>query len=393
MILKKILGISSLNLIAQILPFTFLPVLTRLYSVQDFGLLAVYMSLVLVLTAVSTFRLEYCLYEDNSDIAKSRVATIVLFVCSLSVLIIGAYDLLNDVHLIYYSIAIVSYLQAICNVEICSLTVTGQLKKIGYANIVRTATLVGFQTGFYYITDIQDHGLVYGFLGSTVCYYLYLNRGYLYQPNISETTAFLSKYSHIVKYSFPGGMLNIFAGNVPQLILPLYFTMTDLGFYSLAQRILGAPAALIGTAIGQIYSNDAIKEYKDKKNIRTTFIRFLKYLLAIGMLLFVVLALIIEDVVRMFLDPKWSELARYTVVLMPYFFVNFVVSALCTTDMIIKKNYLYLLLNGGLILSNLSYFLIFESYIFSQYLYYLVLSYSFFYVTYLVSCAILTKEK
>jgi O-antigen/teichoic acid export membrane protein len=115
--------------------------------------------------------------------------------------------------------------------------------------------------------------------------------------------------------------------------------------YSLAQRALGAPSAIIGSSIGQVYLQQASEEKIITGKVDKAFMSTLKKLILLSMLFFLPLFFVVEDLFAVMFGESWREAGIYAKILIPYFAVNFIVSALSVTDSVMEKQYLYTLFN------------------------------------------------
>ena len=66
-LIRTAAGVSALAIIGQLTIVAAIPVLTRLYSPEDFGIFTIYLSIVNILGAIATLRFASSLYvvEDN----------------------------------------------------------------------------------------------------------------------------------------------------------------------------------------------------------------------------------------------------------------------------------------------------------------------------------------
>jgi len=69
---------------AQILLVLAVPILTRLYTPEDFGLLAVYASLLAIIGVISTLRYELAIPLPEDDVEAANVAVLSLLLVAIS---------------------------------------------------------------------------------------------------------------------------------------------------------------------------------------------------------------------------------------------------------------------------------------------------------------------
>ena len=73
-VFKNIVTLMSGTTIAQAIPLAISPILTRIYSPSDFGVLAIYSSIMAVIAVIATCRYELAILQPKqNDDAKSLV--------------------------------------------------------------------------------------------------------------------------------------------------------------------------------------------------------------------------------------------------------------------------------------------------------------------------------
>ncbi len=93
--LRNIFTLLSGSTIAQIITFLAIPVLTRIYTPQDFGFFAIYFSLATIVSTISTGRYELAIMlprhkKDALAILKgtTRIVFVISFLCFIAITII-----------------------------------------------------------------------------------------------------------------------------------------------------------------------------------------------------------------------------------------------------------------------------------------------------------------
>lgn len=148
--------------------------------------------------------------------------------------------------------------------------------------------------------------------------------------NIPKQSVFsvAKKYKDFPKFSMSGTFLNVLSSNSINLLIPVLYNSSILGFYSLAQRSLGAPLVLIGEAIGSVFIKEASDEKKrtgkSKKSFNSAFLR----LLLIGGIIFIPSFFIVVDLFSFVFGASWITAGIYAKYLIPLFFIKFVVGSL-----------------------------------------------------------------
>jgi O-antigen/teichoic acid export membrane protein len=121
--------------------------------------------------------------------------------------------------------------------------------------------------------------------------------------------------------------------------MPMVFGLATLGFYNLATRVLSAPAALISSAIGQVFLHEATKERQVHGHARSTFSRTVRRLTAIGLPIFVCAYFLSEPIFALVFGEQWRAAGIYAAALTPLLFARFVVSTVSMMNIVFEKNH------------------------------------------------------
>src|SRR5690606_16195237 len=87
------------------------------------------------------------------------------------------------------------------------------------------------------------------------------------------------RYKDFPRFAFPAGIINAASLNLSNILITGLFSISNVGYFSLANRILGAPSVLLGQNISQVYYKSAVDEINIKGNCYTIFKSTLKKLI------------------------------------------------------------------------------------------------------------------
>lgn len=261
---------------AQALMVLAAPLLTRLYSPEDFGLFAVYGSLLALFTVVAGLRYELAipLPEKDEDAANvvvlslslvAVVSGLIAFVVSIwggeiallldvpklgdyfwllpiGVLLIGAYQVLN-----YW---------AIRKKEFSTISQTRISQTLG----TLTVQLLAFKAGGVALLLGQAMGQG---IGSYT-----LARSAISNPEFHKWTwngAYqrAKEYRRFPIFSTWGALFNTAGTQLPPLMFAVFFGGVVAGLYALAHRVLALPMSIIGSAVGNVFFSNASEAHRN----------------------------------------------------------------------------------------------------------------------------------
>jgi O-antigen/teichoic acid export membrane protein len=272
--------------------FAAYPVITRIYSVTDFGILAIFTSLLTPLIVTGSLRLEGAIPLPAFRQHAVTLATMAGFVnLSLTILVsIGAialapwiesYDNYRPLYPYLWMLPLAFFSGAFYRLINAWLVRLRDFRKIAAAAAVQGITIVTCQLtlGFAGIGVI---GLLMGpILGPAVGIYIMTRSSiptWLEIRRFSKTRAWalLKRYSQFPKYSAPQVTINSIGGNLPGLLFAGLFGLDVAGLYFLGHRVLRHPADLVGESFRQAFYPDLIEAEREgeskKLAIRATLI-------------------------------------------------------------------------------------------------------------------------
>ena len=269
---------------SQAISVLILPLLTRLYSPDDFGVLAVYAAIMGVLTAIACLRFEVAIPIASDD--KEAVCLLVLALGSaaaISLLLLGAVLLVPGLIVELSGQArLADYLFFI---PIGALLVGGfsafqywAIRRSNFKVVARTrlfqslgssAAQLGLGVG-----GASPLGLILGYVINVGAGSLGLWRAMRHQDGVlfkevssQKLLAAFKKYDRFPKMSAIEALANSAGIQIPVIIVASYALGKEAGFLLLAMRVMQVPLGVIGQAVAQVYLSRAPEEHR-KENLK-----------------------------------------------------------------------------------------------------------------------------
>ncbi len=271
---RHIATLMSGTALAQLISFALIPVITRLYQAEDFGLFGIYLAIVMVLTVIMNggYELAIMLPEKDED-AYQLFGVSLLFTALISFIVLPGVlwtrvllaELLNSrgfelwILFLPVSLLIEGSGQA-CRIFLNKLQ---YYKTLSVARILR-ALLTGagiVLIGLIYSLPI---GLLLGYLLGQLVFTMILLIKTI-QWRLDQAQGFDTKqmkqlafqYLAFPKYSVLGTWLNTASRQLPLILLPFFFGKEVAGFFVLTYRVMLAPVALVSQSISEVFYEKA----------------------------------------------------------------------------------------------------------------------------------------
>lgn len=356
---RNVLTLLTGTTIAQVIPIAATPILTRLYTPEEFGILAIYISISTILLMVATGQYERAIIlpkndQDSVNLFALSSGLSVIFSVLLLVLIVifknpilqilKAEELSNFLYLIPLSVLILGVYQS----SIYWYNRRKNFKKIAGAKIIQSSSVVGVQipAGFY---STGVFGLISGIIVGQIlsCCYMFKNILNQIRKNISSIT--LKEIKRLAKehkefpvFSMPGSVMNKTSVNIPIILLSSFFNTTVAGLYSLSNRLITTPMGLVTYSVSQVFYQEAASRYNQSKDLAQLVKSTYKKLFLIAVVPFVILLLFAPQIFAVIFGENWRSAGDYTRFLIPWLFLVFMNSPITTLIYILKKQKLFL---------------------------------------------------
>lgn len=358
-------GVSSLiagNLGAQAILFLAAPILTRLYTPEDFGVLAVYVSLITLFSVVASLRYELAIPIPKDDEEAANLLLLSLFlVFVLSIIACGLVFILAD---ILPKILGVPKLEAFLWLVPLGIFFMGGYKALSYWSVRKhnfnqlsgtriiqsLATILTQIFGAKFGGGFLLFGNAFGHIVAQVG--LVLTCFKIKDIKICSLKGILSaakRYKQFPLFSTWSGLFNSAGTQLPTLMFSALFGAGSAGLYALAHRVLAAPMNLLGDAIGKVFFANAADANREGRlgELVVSVHEKLSILVMPFTLLLIVLA---PEVFSFAFGENWRVAGEYARWMAPWLYMVFISSPLSVLFYILEKENIGMYFQGMLLI-------------------------------------------
>lgn len=338
---------------AQLIGFLCLPILTRLYTPEDYSVLAIYIAIVSIFSVVSCLRFEIAIPIAKSDFSAKKLLILSIYTNFLiSIFLFITITLLHSYLLKFTFIAQLG--NAIYLIPV-GVLVAGMysalqfwsIRKNNYSDIARSRMMQAISGNGSSIL----FGYTYqSFLGLLIGQIFNLSGGIfkltlkawddfkkLPKVEYSQLAETFIEYKQYPKYSSLEALANTASLQLPIVIIGFFLVGPEVGFLYLAMRILGIPMSLIGTSMGQVYVAQGSKIYENQGDLYKFTLNILKKLFKITLTPFIVLGVLSPLILKYILGESWEQVGFYITLMTPWYFLHILTSPLSMSLHIIEK--------------------------------------------------------
>ncbi|MBX3008364.1 MAG: oligosaccharide flippase family protein [Melioribacteraceae bacterium] len=351
---RNILTVFTGLSFSQIIPILVSPILTRLYTPEEFGILALFMSTGMIFGNIATFQYDAAIMlpKEESDainlLALSLILTVLISLLSLVVVVLFNNQLTllmanekvsNWLYFVPISVILTGFFR--------SFSVWSSRNKlfrlIAARNITQTAATAGSKLGFGY-GGYTSGGLIIGSLtGQLIAtFYLVLQSMKITIINFKSVSLHrmkinASKYRDFPLFTNWQGFIDIFNDTGSQYIISNFYGPTVLGWYSFTFGILQRPLQLIGASVSQVFYQKGAEIYNDKKDLWGLTKKIIIRLSFIGLVIFTPLLIFGEQIFAIVFGNQWAPAGSFAQILVPWLLAKFIISPISTIPIILNK--------------------------------------------------------
>ncbi len=296
---RAVTAVLGGSVLAQAIPIALSPLLTRLFDPGELGVLANYVACLSVLAVIVTGRLELAIMlpKRHTEAFALAIGSIAVAV-AMSMLVLVLYSIVDIASLLPRAarhFRAWGYLLPLSLLLVATYQ-SGSYwlnRRAAYRPLVTVRLVLAGGTGLAQlvagIAGLGAGGLIVGTVvgQAMACAYIIPRlaaerASFGRRSSIPWLTRVLQRRVDFMRFMVPGQLANVASVYAPVLLLGGLYGSGIVGFYALAERVLFAPNAIIGSAIGDVYRQHASAAFSKDGNCRQLYLRTLAKLAVIG---------------------------------------------------------------------------------------------------------------
>ena len=327
-----------------------LPIITRLYTAEDFGNYQLFYSIVIVLGGVACLKYELAIVLPKKDDDVNYLAFISLGTLGLfSMLTALVFYLFQDFILGFLNAEILADYVPLIGIGVFAVGLyqfgtnillrNKRFNDISKNKILMTggnqggALLLGyFAPSFIWLVV----SFVFGNLlaASIVFYRKLITFKDLDMDRVKELVVIHKKFPLL---NTPNIFINTASLQLPVFMISKYFSADILGLFNLASRVSMIPMGLMGTSISQVYYQTASQAYNETGDLLGIYYRTLRKLAVLGLAPFLLMLIFAPYFVDLIFGEDWADTGEYMQIMSFYVYFQFLYSPLSRTFIILNR--------------------------------------------------------
>ena len=386
---KNVITLITGTTFSQIIPLCAMPILSRLFTPEEFGVYAFYFSIVSLLIVFSTGRYEFAipLPKEKKDAWHILVLSslILSIFCLMLALIIALFNnqiigFLNKpaIGKWIYLVPVFVFLTGIYNI----LTMWMHRQKLFVAtsfskihnnlweqlvsiflglkkNNINLKTFFTKFSNFFSANNVVINtnnigfsGLLIGRFSGLLVSNFYLlfkfrkqEKTLVYKTEKSELKKVVLRYKDFPRINMFHAVSDELKTSGISFVILYFFMDRSLGIYNQTYKLLRAPLGVIGSAFGNVFFQKAAEMNYNNLPIKPLVFKTIKKLFWIALPIFALIFILSPLFFSFFLGEKWSDVGIYAQYMTPWLFVNFIFSPVSQVGIIVGKQFQFWMIN------------------------------------------------
>lgn len=334
-----------------------MPVLSRLYTPEDFGILAVFNAALTVLVTFPGLRYESAipLPEDDDDAKDLQLLSLALTVAASAVTAVAVWLFSSQIAALLNAEQLAPYLWLLP----LALFGAGVFKVVSYWNVrlkrfgdlarasVARPTAMAAVSILLGLVRMGQLGLVVGSFAGQACAALTIvllavwrdGRQLLRAIRPERILELMRIYRQFPLYQLPAALLNACSQQVSLIVMAALYDMTIVGHYGVARRIFSVPMFILVQAVAQVFLQRTAEEYNRGGDLRQLVLRLYRKLFYIGIIPTLLLFALAPWACSVALGAEYAAAGEYTRLLIPWLFLAFISSPTsCVFSVLDRQN-------------------------------------------------------
>ena len=335
---RNVLILTSGTVFAQSIYFLTTPILSRIYSPENFGHFSVFVSIVSVVMIIATLTYEYAIVLPERDevavnLLSLTVLTSILTAVVTFILIVCGFDRFGQLfnlsgYSYYLWLLPIGVLGAGLEQSFSSwFTRKNRFKLLASFQVLQSSSAT-FLMVIMGIIKISPIGLIGGRVLGRIISLVYLCKnwwkGYGHLINqavtIKEIKTQSRVYNKFLRYNFGAELINAFSQNVPILLLAYFFDATVVGLYGMAYKVVAIPMIIAAKSIQQVFYPKANETYRNKGSLQKLLKNTTVGMIKVWIIPFLILMLFGKIIFSIVFGHEWAMAGTYSQMIAPLFF-------------------------------------------------------------------------
>jgi O-antigen/teichoic acid export membrane protein len=348
-----VLTLMTGTTIAQAVPLALSPILSRIYAPSEFGVFALFSSLVSMAAIIATGRYEMAIMLPENDEDAVNLLVLSIFISSIISLIclaivwilnsqitalLGNQSISKWLYWVPFSVLLTGVYQSFNYWS----TRKKQYKRLAISRISQSSStsstnllmgVGGFGVSGLILGNVFGQGVATGILAWQVwkedkCKTIHISKEVI--------SANAIKYRDFPIINSIHAFMDVMQTSGVVFVISAFFGSVALGFYSFTLRVTKMPLNLIASSVAQVFYQKASEVYSNSGDLHQLIKKTVIKLGLIAVPMFLINICFAPIIFSFIFGKNWEVAGKYSQILSPWLFINFIVSPISQIPIIVN---------------------------------------------------------
>lgn len=343
--LRNTVKLLTGSVLGQAFTFAITILLARIYSPAEFGVVAVFTATALILNELINLRYDKAILLPKDEADANTLLQLCILVALALTAVVGIVVFITTLQFpelvqpgkagsLFVWLPLTTLIAGLLN------PISAWLNRNKHYSWMAASKLgIALGTGLTSLTlgylGFGAQGLLYGFIAGQLLGLMILALAIMNKPvnllsiNTAQTNSMAKTYAKFPLYATSSTLLNTFSRQTPFYLLEWFFLSSIVGYFSMTNKMLGAPVLLIAGSFAQVFFQHASDTHSNKPE---EFLRLVittsRNLFLVGLIPIIILAVWGPHIFSFVFGDQWLEAGRYAQYLAPWVLMLFIINPL-----------------------------------------------------------------
>lgn len=341
------------------------PIVARLFQPGDFGVVAVFISIISISLTVATLRYELALVlpvkEAEATSLLAFTYSILASFCFVMLLLIAGYQLsgvrLSTLDLLGYWIWFVPLgilLAGINEIQESWLARQKEFRTASTALVAGNTSTSAVRIGVGAVWGSSVWGLISSYLIGALSRCAVQQSARRSVPVRSIIGSFrwgemlknARGYSDFPRLNMPAGLVFSIGQHLPVLVFGAFYSPAIAGYYAMAYRLTAVPLAIVGNSIRRVFLQKSADINNRQGNLRRAFLLTIAGLAVVGAMPTLVLVYFGQIMLVWLLGAPWTIAGEYLQIMALFLFMHWVAAPTGAIFIVLRRQDIWLRLQA-----------------------------------------------
>ncbi len=280
-LVKNTMKLSSSSIVLMIFPLVVTPILSRLYTPEDYGDWGLFASFLSIILSFIFLSYESTIIKSNNNDEVSNILCLCLILLIIGIILVGCVFFIGNylgIQLFtnFPCLSLLFLLLFMNGINTICVNLANREKiygKIAISNVINGLSQAIFRI-LLGLFPIVAYGLIVGNVVAQIIplifllYYLKIlyDRKFWYNVNLKSVLLVARRYKKFPLYDAPARLIEFSLPNLALIILTIFCSKEKVGCYSMVAQFVLMPLMMVGSAMANVYYRE-ISECGIDRNI------------------------------------------------------------------------------------------------------------------------------